>query len=116
WAWRRSLEVDSFVGVAAPMARAFELVLAGLPVGRAPQVSASGVNHEQPFGVTNHPDAVLLLELGVDPETEIGGISDSKDCTGLEDGARKEEPQKHQKLSDEESADRGPDNASPHSV
>ena len=92
---RRSLEVYPFAGVAAPVARALELVLAGLPIGRASQVSAPGVDDEQPFGVANNPDAVLLLEFRVDAEAEIGRVSDSEDGAWFEDGSRKEEAKKH---------------------
>src|SRR5262252_10445718 len=49
---RGSFEVNPFAGITAPVARAFELVLAGFPIGCAAQVSASGVNHEKPFGVS----------------------------------------------------------------
>src|SRR5260370_26376989 len=41
---RRSLEVDAFAIVTAPVAGALKLVLAGLPIGRAAQVSAAGVD------------------------------------------------------------------------
>src|SRR4029453_18065601 len=50
---RRTLEVYAFVGVAASVARTFELVLAGFPIGCASQVSAPGVNHEKLFGFSD---------------------------------------------------------------
>ena len=68
---RGSFKVYAFIGIAAPVARTLELVLAGFPIGCAAEVSASGVNHEKPFGVSNDPDAVLLLKLCVDPDSKI---------------------------------------------
>ena len=94
---RGPLEVYPFASVAAPVARALELVLAGFPIGRASQVSAPSIDDEQPFGVANNPDAILLLEFRVDPEAEIGWVSDSEDGARFEDGSRKEEAQKHHK-------------------
>src|SRR5579872_180718 len=41
---RRAFEVDSFTVVTTAMTRALEFVFRGLPVGRAAQVGAAGVN------------------------------------------------------------------------
>src|ERR1039457_3042407 len=60
---RRTLEVDAFGVVAAAVARALELVLARLPVGRAAQMGADGGDDEDTLGVADHPDAVLILKL-----------------------------------------------------
>lgn len=113
---RGPLEVYSLAGVAASMARAFELILAGLPIRRASQVSASGVNHKEFLGVSNDPDAILLLKFCVDPKTEIGWISDSEDGAWFEDGARKKEAQEHHEAGGKEPAHGGPNNYSPHLV
>ena len=61
-----SFKVDTFVVVPATVAGTLEFVFAGLPIGRAPQVRAAGVDHEQAIGSTVHPNAIFLLELGVD--------------------------------------------------
>src|SRR5262245_45957213 len=113
---RRSLEVYAFAGVTASVARAFELVLAGFPIGCAAQVSASGINHEKPFGVSNNPDAVLLLKFCVDSKTEVGRIADSEDRTWFEDGSWKEEAQKHHEAGSQETAYGRPDNCTAHLV
>src|SRR5712691_9912949 len=43
---RGAFEVDTFAVVAAAVARAFELVLAGFPIGCAAQMRAASVNDE----------------------------------------------------------------------
>src|SRR5579863_7759442 len=95
---RRTFEVDSFGVVAAAMARALELVLAGFPVRRTSQVSADSRNHEDAFGVPYDPDAKLVLEFSVDAEAEIGGISDLEFGLRFVESAWEEEPQKHQQI------------------
>ena len=85
---RRSLEVYSFAGVAASVTRAFELVFGRFPIWCASQVSASGIDHEEPLGVSNDPDAILLLKLGIDSKAEIGEVPDSEYRAWLEDCAR----------------------------
>src|SRR5262249_37318873 len=98
------LEVYAFAGITASVARAFELVLAGFPIGCAAQVSASGVNHEKPFGVSNNPDAVLLLKFCIDSKTEVGSIADSEDGAWFEDGSREKEAQKHHEAGSQKTA------------
>src|SRR6185437_1290396 len=89
--WRRSLKVDAFAVVAAAMAGAFEFVLGRLPVGSAAQMSAARVDHENAVGRAVHPDAELLLKLGIDAQTKIGGIADLERGRRLEEGARQKE-------------------------
>src|SRR6476659_3896886 len=81
---RRALEVDPLAGIAASMARTFELVLARLPVRCASQVSASGIDHKQSFGIAHDPDAILLLELCIDPKPEVRCIAYSKNGAWFE--------------------------------
>ena len=113
---RGSLEVYPFTGVTASVARAFELVLAGFPIGCAAQVSASGVDHEKPFGVPNNPDAVLLLKFCIDSKTEVGRIADSEDGAWFEDGSREKEAQKHHEAGSQEAANGRPDDRAAHLV
>jgi hypothetical protein len=75
----RSLEVDSFVVVSAAVAGALEFVFARLPIRSAAQVRAACVNHEQTIGRAVDPDAEFLLELSVDAESELRGISNFED-------------------------------------
>jgi len=79
-------------------------------------VSTSGVYDEQAFGVANDPNAILLLEFGVDPKAEIGGVTDFELCGRFKDGSRKKETQKHEKVRQEGGADGGPDDATTHLV
>src|SRR5208337_200859 len=85
---RRTLKVDSFAVVTTAVARAFKFVIAGFPVGRAAQMRAARVNHEHAIGCAVHPDAVLLLKLGVHAQAVIFGIADLKAGRGLEERAR----------------------------
>ena len=79
-------------------------------------MSAAGVDDKQPLGVSDDPDAVILLELGIDAEPEIGWITDSEDCTGFKQCPRKEEAQEHQEASCQKPADGSPDDAPSHLV
>src|SRR5215208_2323140 len=88
---RGAFEVDALAVVTAAVARALELILARLPVGRAAQVRAARVDDEEALAVTHHPDAVLLLPLRVHPERVVAGEADAEDARRLEDGARQEE-------------------------
>src|SRR5436853_3012150 len=109
-------EVYAFAVITASVTRAFELVFAGLPVGSASEVGASGINHKQPFGVANYPDAVLLLEFRVDADAKITGETDSKYGIWLEDSTRQEELQEHEEVGNKEARDGGPDNSAAESV
>ena len=68
---RGAFKVDAFGVVAASMARTFELVFAGFPVGRASEVCAASIDDEESRRISHDPNTVLLLELGVDPEAEV---------------------------------------------
>src|SRR6185436_2148464 len=93
-----TFEVDAFGIVAGTVTRAFELVLARLPVGCASQVRADRRDDEDAFGIAHHPDPVLVLKFGIDPETEVRRITDQKLGLRLEERSQKEEPQEHQKI------------------
>src|SRR5229473_5102598 len=105
WPRRGSFEVHAFAVVAAAVARALELVLAGLPVRRASQMGAAGINHENAIGSTMDPDAVFLLPLGVDAERVIGGISDLEDGGRLEQRTRQAKTQEGDKPGAQERCD-----------
>ncbi len=64
------------------MARTLELVLTCLPVGRAAEMGAASVNHKKPVGSSGHPDAILLLPLGIDAERVVAGRPDRKMLEG----------------------------------
>ena len=78
------------------MARALKLVFAGLPVRRAAEMSAAGVDDEESIGRSRHPDTILLLPFCIDAERVVGGRPDTKDAGRFENRARQEEPQEHQ--------------------
>ena len=67
WSGSRSFKVDAFVVVPTTVAGTLEFVLAGLPIGRAPQMSATRINDKQTIRSLVYPDAILLLILSVDP-------------------------------------------------
>ena len=94
---RWSFEVDSFAVVAAAVARTLEFVFAGLPVGRAAEMRAPCINHEQTVRRTVHPDAIFLLEFGVDSESEIGRVANLEKRVGFEECAGKKESKERQK-------------------
>src|SRR2546430_16616993 len=52
---RRAFKVDRLIVVAAAMTRTFEFVFARLPIGRASQVRAAGVDNEQSTRGLVHP-------------------------------------------------------------
>src|SRR2546423_1991933 len=109
---RGALEVDTLAVVAAAVARALELVLARLPVGRAAEVRAAREDDEQALGVLHNPDAPLLLPLRVHADGVVAGEADAEDARRLEEGARQEEAQEHQEVYGEEREDAAPDYAS----
>src|SRR5579871_847225 len=109
---RGTFEVDALGIVAAAMTGTLEFVFAGFPIRGTAQVSADGGNDEDALGIADHPDAVLILELGVHAESEVGGIADAEARFGLVEGARKEEPQEHQKI-DAQNAEHGSDDEAP---
>ena len=70
-----SFEVDSFIVIATAVARTFEFVFAGLPVGRATEMRAARIDYEYAVRRAIHPDAIFLLELRVDTKRKFRGIS-----------------------------------------
>jgi len=48
-----------------------KLVFARFPIGRAAEMRATRVDHEDPIGSLIHPDAILLLPLSVYAERVI---------------------------------------------
>jgi len=68
WSRSGSFKIDTFVVVPTTVARTFEFVLAGLPIGRAAQMSATRVDDKQPVRRAVHPDAVFLLKLSIDTQ------------------------------------------------
>src|SRR6185436_120065 len=106
---RWTFEVDALRIVAAAVAWTLELIFAGFPIRRAAQVRADGRDHEDSLRVADHPDAVRVLEFGVDAKTEVGWIADRERSFGLEKSARKEEAQEHHQIHGQESQNRGHD-------
>src|SRR5215471_10881810 len=109
WPRRGAFEVDALGIVPAAVAGALEFVLTGLPIRRAAQVRADGRDDEDAFGVAHYPDAVLILELGVDAETEIRRIADAELGLGFVERPRKEESEKHQQVDAQRTEHRGHD-------
>jgi len=101
---RRPFEVDAFGVVAAAMARAFELIFAGPPVGSTAEVRTHGIDHENTFRVPHHPDPVCALKLGVD-KAEIRWITDLEFGFRLVENAGEEVAEKHQKIDTKGSQD-----------
>jgi hypothetical protein len=108
----RSLEIDAFAVVSAPVARTLELVFALFPVGSTAQVGAASKDGKNTFRIPNHPDAVGLLESGIDAEPEVGRIADHENGLRLEKGPGEKEPEKHQEI-DAENAYDGTNNQFP---
>src|SRR2546422_9217761 len=106
---RGPFEVDPFAVITASVAWTLELVLAGLPVGRAAQMSAARVNDKDAIGRAVHPNAVFLLPLGVHAESIIRGVANLENGGRFKERTRKEESKK----SDEPGAEKRGD-ATPH--
>src|SRR6266702_8238140 len=90
------------------MARTLELVLAGLPVGRAAQMSAARVNDKDAIGRAVHPNAVFLLPLGVHAESIIRGVANLENRGRLEERARKEKTEEGNEPGTEQRGDATP--------
>src|SRR3989442_13958434 len=75
---RGPFEIHGFGIVTAAVARALELVLAGLPFRRATEMRAAGENDEQSVRLLDHPDAIGHQEALVHAQAEIGGIADGE--------------------------------------
>src|SRR6202021_3662801 len=86
----RALEVDSFTVVPAAVAGTLEFVFAGLPIRRASQMGAACIDHEQAIRRAIDPDAIFLLELGIDAEREFGRVTNLKNGVRFKQSARKE--------------------------
>src|SRR5207249_11130844 len=104
----RALKVDRLAVIAAAVTRAFELVLAGFPVGRAAKMGAARIDDEEPIRRLVHPDAILLLVLGIDAERVVAGKADLEGAGRLEDCPRQKEPHEHQKTGRQKREDRAP--------
>ena len=95
WPRRRTFKVDCLAIVATTMAGTLKLILARFPIGRAAEMRATRVDHENPIGSLVHPDAVLLLPLRIDTERVIRGKANGKLAGGLENGPWQEKTEKH---------------------
>ncbi len=76
WSRGGTLKVYAFAVVATAMARAFELVLACLPIGSAAEMSTAGVNYKEAVRSLRYPDAILLLPFGIDTKCIVTGRTD----------------------------------------
>jgi len=114
--WRRTFEIDGFGIIAAAVARALEFVLAGLPFGRATQMSAAGENDEEPVRLLDDPDTVAHQELLIYAQVEIRRIADGENSVGFVKRPREEEPQEHQEIDAEITADGRPDHPPAHAI
>src|SRR6266852_5305495 len=109
----RSLKVDTFAVVTAPVARTLKLIFAGLPIGRAAQMSAAGIDYEHTIRRAVHPDAVFLLPFGVHAQGIVRGIADLEYGGRLEERTGKEKTKEGDEPSSEESSDGNPHQPSP---
>lgn len=109
WPRRRSFKIDPLAVITATVARAFELVFARFPVGCAAKVSAPGVNHEQSRRGSYDPDAILLLELRVHPQSEIRDRAHGELSLGFKESSREKKPQEHQEVGSQKCRDARPD-------
>src|SRR5215472_568273 len=107
----RAFEVDSFTVVSTAVARTLELVFARLPIRGATEMGAARVDHKKAVGGAVNPDAIFLLELGVDAEREFRRIADLENGVGFEKSAGKKETEEGQEPCQQESGDHGPDKA-----
>src|SRR5258708_15785842 len=110
---RGAFEVDAFAVVAATVARAFELVLAGFPIWRAAQMCATSVNDENTTGRAVHPDAVLLLPFGIDAQGVVRGVTNLENRWRFKECAGKEKFEEGDEPCAEESSDADPHQPAP---
>src|SRR5713226_4751494 len=108
WTRRGSLEVDTFAVVAASVAWALELVLAGLPIGCAAQVSAASVDDEYAIRRAVHPDAIFLLPFSIDTQGVVRGVADLENGGGFEERTGKEKFKEGDEPGPQETSDRNP--------
>ena len=116
WPRGRTLKVDCLAVVTAAVAGALKLVLARLPVRSASEVRTARVDHENPVRSFVHPNAILLLPLGIDTERVVCGKTDAKSAGRLKNGPWQEEPEKHQEAGCQKPRDACPNNSPPHFV
>ena len=77
------------------MTRTLEFVFARLPIGRAAEMGAARVDHEQSIRSLIDPDSILLLPFRIDTKRVVARKSNFKNGGRFEDGARQKEPQEH---------------------
>src|SRR5215467_5298279 len=111
WARGRALEVHSFTVISAAVAGAFEFVFSGFPVRSTAEMRTSCVDNKDAVRSTIYPDAVFLLELGVDAEGKVGRVANFKNCGWLEKSAREEKAKEGNEPRAQERCDRTPDQA-----
>src|SRR5712692_7636584 len=104
----RALKVDRLAVIAAAVTRALELVLAGFPVRCAAEMGAAGIHNEEPIRRLVHPNAILLLVLGIDSEGVVAGKADLEGAGRLEDCPWQKEPHEHQETGRQKRADGAP--------
>src|SRR5215472_522657 len=105
---RRTLEVDPFAVVAAAVAGTLEFVFAGLPIRGAAEMRTACINNKEAIGSAVHPDAVLLLKLGVYAKRVIRRIADLENRGRLKKGARKKKAKESDKPGAKKRGDAAP--------
>jgi len=98
WPGRRAFEVDALRIVAAAVTGTLKFVFAGFPVGRTAEVGADRRDDENALGVTDYPNALLILKFGIDAETEVRRIANAEFGLGFVQGAREKEAQEHEQI------------------
>ena len=96
--------------VTTAVARTLEFVLACLPIWCAAQMRTSRIDHEQAVRRLSHPDALLLLPLGVDAQCVVARCTDLESAGWLSNRSRQEKPHEHQEARQQEPADAIPNN------
>lgn len=112
----RTFEVDALAVIPASVARTLEFTLARFPIRRTTEMCTAGINDEEPFGIADHPHAIVLLKFGIDTKPKVCRVSDPKNFAGFEKGSRQEEPQKHQEVGSKEATNGGPNDAATHLI
>src|SRR2546421_318341 len=107
--WCGTFEINPLAVIATAVAGTFEFVFARFPIRRATQVGAASVDHKYSVGSLVHPNAILLLPLGVDPQRIIGGKANAEHAGRLENRPGQKKPQKHQEARSQKPRDGGPD-------
>src|SRR5579872_362356 len=110
---RWPLKVDPFTVVPAAVAGAFEFVLAGFPIRRAPQMRAARVYHEHAVRSAVHPNPILLLPLRIDTQGIVGRIPNLENGRRFKKCTWKEKTQKGDKPSPEKTRNSAPHKPAP---